>query len=46
MLQSKVNKIMNSTLARNKKELDAAQITPFCDELQFGKNGLYLFIAP
>ena len=46
MLESKVNKIMNKTLASNKKELDAAQIQPFCDEVQFGKNGLYLFIAP
>lgn len=46
MLEHKVNKIMSSTLSRNKKELDAAQITPFCNEVQFGKNGLYLFIAP
>ena len=46
MIQNKVNKIMKSTLDHNKKELDAAQITPFCDEVQFGKNGLYLFIAP
>lgn len=46
MLESKVNKLMKSTVKTNKSELDAAQITPFCDEVQFGRNGLYLFIAP
>ena len=46
MIESRVNKIMNKTITTNKKELAAAQIEPFCDELLFGKNGLYLFIAP
>ena len=46
MLESKVNKVMKRAITKNKSELDAAQITPFCDEIQYGKNGLYLFIAP
>lgn len=37
---------MKKLLAKNKNELDMAQITPFSDEFQFGKNGLSLFIAP
>lgn len=46
MLESKINKLMKRTVEKNKSELDGGQIVSFCDELQFGKNGLYLFIAP
>ena len=45
-IANKIDKLMNDTLNKNKTELDNAQIKPFSDELQFGKNGLYLFIAP